>query len=60
MFLDLVKEAADEVFDNAWIPVIHKPQIMTCKFQADANLIGAVYNFIELQELYEGNEFIKG
>lgn len=60
MFLDLVKEAADEVFDNAWIPVIHKPQIMTCKFQADANLIGAVYNFIELQDLYEGNEFVKG
>lgn len=58
MFIDLVKEAVDDVFDNAWIPVIPKPNVMVCRFQADANLIGAVYNFIELQDLYEDDRFI--
>ena len=58
MFIDLVKEAVDEVFDNAIFPVIPKPKVMVCAFQADANLIGAVYNFIELQDLYEENQFI--
>lgn len=58
MFIDLVKEAVDDVFDNAWVPVIPKPNVMVCKFQADANLIGAVYNFIELQDLYEDDRFI--
>ena len=55
---DLVKEAVDTVFDGAFAPVIPKPQVMVCRFQADANLIGAVYNFIELQDLYKENQFI--
>ena len=58
MFIELVREAVDEVFDGAWIPVIPKPEVMVCKFQADANLIGAVYNFIELEDLYQDNQFI--
>lgn len=58
MFIDLVREAVDEVFDHAWVPAIPKPKVMTCKFLADANLIGAVYNFVELQDLYKGNQFI--
>lgn len=58
MFIDLVREAVDTVFDGAFAPVIPKPQVMVCRFQADANLIGAVYNFIELQDLYEDNQFI--
>ncbi len=58
MFIDLVKEAVDTVFDGAFAPVIPKPQVMVCRFQADANLIGAVYNFIELQDLYKENQFI--
>ena len=58
MFIDLVKEAVDDVFDNAWVPVIPKPEVMVCKFQADANLIGAVYNFVELQDLYEDDRYI--
>lgn len=58
MFIDLVKEAVDDVFDNAWVPVIPKPNVMVCRFQADANLIGAVYNFIELQDLYEDDRYI--
>ena len=58
MFIDLVREAVDQVFDHAIFQVIPKPDVMVCRFQADANLIGAVYNFIELQDLYEGNQFI--
>lgn len=58
MFIDLVKEAVDEVFDHAIFPVIPKPEVMVCRFQADANLIGAVYNFVELQDLYKDNQFI--
>ena len=58
MFIDLVREAVDTVFDGAFAPVIPKPQVMVCRFQADANLIGAVYNFIELQDLYKENQFI--
>jgi predicted NBD/HSP70 family sugar kinase len=58
MFIEMVKEAVDEVFENAWFPVISKPEVMVCRFQADANLIGAVYNFIELEDLFEDNQFI--
>lgn len=58
MFIELVREAVDDVFENAWVPVIPKPEVMVCKFQADANLIGAVYNFVELQDLYEDDRFI--
>ncbi|MBR2810869.1 MAG: ROK family protein [Solobacterium sp.] len=58
MFIDLVKEAVDDVFDKAWVPAIPKPEVMVCRFQADANLIGAVYNFIELQRLYDENSFM--
>lgn len=57
MFIDLVKEAVDEVFDKAWVPAIPKPEVMVCKFQADANLIGAVYNFVELQDFYTSNTY---
>ncbi|MBR4163535.1 MAG: ROK family protein [Solobacterium sp.] len=57
MFIDLVKEAVDEVFDKAWVPAIPKPEVMVCKFQADANLIGAVYNFVELQDFYNSNTY---
>ena len=57
MFIDLVKEAVDEVFDKAWVPAIPKPEVMVCKFQEDANLIGAVYNFVELQDFYNNNTF---
>ncbi len=58
MFIEMVKEAVDEVFENAWFPVIPKPEVMVCRFQADANLIGAVYNFVELEDLFEDNQFI--
>ena len=50
MFIDLVKEAVEEKFDSAIIDGIPRPVIEVCRFQSDANLIGAVYNFMEIME----------
>ncbi len=50
MFIDLVKEAVEKKFDTAIFKAIPVPEVMTCRFTADANLIGAVYNFQEIME----------
>ncbi len=60
MFIDLVKEAVDSTYDKALFPGLAKPEVMVCKFQSDANLIGAVYNFMDLQELYNNDKYING
>ena len=54
MFIDLVKEAVDERFAQAVIQGIPKPEIMVCRYQSDANLVGAVYNFMQM---VEGRDF---
>ena len=54
MFIDLVKEAVDERFAQAVIQGIPKPEIMVCRYQSDANLVGAVFNFMQM---VEGREF---
>lgn len=50
MFIDLVKEAVEQKFATALAPAIPLPEIMVCKYQSDANLIGAVYNFQQIME----------
>ena len=50
MFIDLVKEAVEKKFDSAVFDAIPRPVIEVCRFQSDANLIGAVYNFMEIME----------
>ncbi len=47
MFIGMVNEAVDRMFSASRIP---RPEVMTCKYLSDANLIGAVYNFRELRE----------
>lgn len=51
MFIDLVKEAVKKKFDSSFAHAIPLPEIMACRYQSDANLIGAVYNF---QQIIEG------
>lgn len=50
MFIDLAKEAIEEKFKSAIFPGITMPEIMACRYQSDANLVGAVYNFMEIME----------
>lgn len=50
MFIDLVREAVDEKFRSALFHQIQPPEVMLCKFKRDANLIGALYNFVEIRE----------
>ncbi|MCR5794746.1 MAG: ROK family protein [Solobacterium sp.] len=50
MFIDLVKEAVEKRFNSAFAHLIPIPDIQVCRFQSDANLIGAVYNFMEIME----------
>lgn len=50
MFIELVKEAVEEKFASAFVDAIPHPEIVVCRFQSDANLIGAVYNFKEIME----------
>lgn len=50
MFIDLVKEAVEKRFTTAFFQLIPQPDIQVCRFQSDANLIGAVYNFMEIME----------
>lgn len=45
MFLELVQEAVNKKFASAFMLLIQKPEIMTCRYHNDANLIGAIYNF---------------
>ena len=54
MFIELVKEAVAGRFEQAVIPGIPVPEIMVCKYQSDANLVGAVFNFMQM---VEGREF---
>ena len=55
MFIELVKEAVEEKFNTAIIKGIPTPEVMVCKYQSDANLIGAVFNFMQI---IEGVEYI--
>ena len=50
MFIELLKEQVEKKFDSAIFPGIPKPEVMVCRYQSDANLIGAVYNFQEIME----------
>ena len=54
MFIDLVKEAVDGRFAQAIFPGIPQPEIMVCRYQSDANLVGAIFNFMQM---VEGREF---
>ena len=49
MMIELINEAADKVFGGKF-NFIKKPEIMTCQFCNDANLIGALYNFKNIHE----------
>lgn len=50
MFLELVQQAVEEKFRSALFHQIQAPEVMLCRFQRDANLIGALYNFIEVRQ----------
>ena len=50
MLLDLVREAVEEKFQSALVPLIELPEILPCRYRQDANLIGAVYNYLEVAE----------
>ncbi len=54
MFIELVQEAVREKFASAIFPGIPMPEVMVCRYQSDANLIGAVYNF---QQIMEGEHY---
>ncbi|MBR3358127.1 MAG: ROK family protein [Solobacterium sp.] len=54
MFIELVKEAVTERFAQAVIPGIPQPEIMVCRYQSDANLVGAIFNFMQM---VEGRDF---
>lgn len=49
-FLGMVQEAVDRKFAEARWHLLHQPEIMPCKFRRDANLVGALYSFMELAE----------
>lgn len=49
MMIELINEAANRKF-NGKFNFIKKPEIMTCQFCNDANLIGALYNFKNIHE----------
>lgn len=49
MMIDLINEAAAKIFAGKF-NFIKKPEIVTCKFCNDANLIGALYNFKSIHE----------
>ena len=55
MFIELLKEAVEEKFASAFVPAIPLPEVITCKYLADANLVGAVYNYMQV---VEGVEYI--
>lgn len=55
MFIELVQEAVQEKFATALAPAIPMPEIMVCRYQSDANLVGAVYNFMQI---VEGVEYV--
>ena len=57
MFIELVKEAVEEKFATALAPAIPVPEVVVCKYQSDANLVGAVYNFMQV---VEGVDYIAG
>lgn len=50
MFFDLLQEAVDRKFEEAYWHLLHQPELMLCKFRREANLVGALYNFLELVE----------
>lgn len=49
MMIKLINEAADQQFIPRY-RAITKPEITTCKFMNDANLIGALYNFKQVKQ----------
>lgn len=55
MFIELVQEAVQEKFATALAPAIPMPEIMVCRYQSDANLVGAVFNFMQI---VEGVEYV--
>lgn len=50
MFFDLLQEAVDRKFEEAYWHLLHQPEILRCKFGREANLVGALYNYRELIE----------
>lgn len=50
MFIELVQEAVKAKFESAIFPGIPMPEVIVCRYQSDANLIGAVYNFKQIME----------
>ena len=48
ILLKYIKKNVDKVYDIVALN-IPKPKITTCKFRNDANLIGALYNFLGLE-----------
>ena len=48
ILLKYIKKNVDKVYDIVALN-IPKPEITTCKFRNDANLIGALYNFLGLE-----------
>lgn len=57
MFIELVNEAVEEKFATALAPAIPVPEVVVCKYQSDANLVGAVYNFMQVAE---GIDYVAG
>ena len=49
MFIEIVKKQTEEFFKSTNMPKFEVPEIMTCKYDSDANLIGALYNFTQLK-----------
>lgn len=50
LFLELLQEAVDRKFSEAYWHLLHQPELVRCKFGREANLVGALYNFLELAE----------
>ncbi len=57
ILLKYIKKNVDKVYDIVGLN-IPKPEITRCKFKNDANLIGALYNFLGLENLDEIRDII--
>lgn len=50
IFMELIRKAVDEKFENSVYQNIYKPEISDCAFHDDARKYGAVYLFRKLKE----------
>ncbi len=47
LFIEYVRNAVDEYWSKVAVP-LRKPKIMTCKYNSNSNLLGALYQFLNM------------